>query len=547
MSEVTSRAVGTARKKYIIAKNPLRAASVDEPDLNAVVRDLEGFAKELRAMTVGEDAEPVVMTPLSAPDTQGVHRIEAELTDEHVKALKAKFGAGLTIEEDTPLELFDSGGMFDLAQNMASSASSDTLSVVVSVKAPDGSAVSNASVMLFGEVWSDRQLTNTQGNATLKLHGETLQTLSELRIKPKDSFWSKVIKMPALQERGNTVTLQPLPTSKDDPQIDTWGTEAMGIVAMPNNGPVVKVAVIDSGLSGDHPDLDPAGGMSMGEGGDPAEDWKNDGSGHGTHVSGTVGALNNAFGVRGVADRVAIHSYQIFPQATMSKLLRALDKAIEDQVDVINMSLGGSSSSVVLQERLQAVRNAGILPIAAAGNNGGKVMYPAAYSEVMAVAAVGRVGTFPDDSHHTAHVTGTNTANGAYFAARFTCRGPEIDVCGPGVAVISTVPGKGYSSYDGTSMASPHVAGFAAVKLAQSPAILNMQRSGARAKALFDAVIAACQDLGLEAELQGRGMPVLQGVVPPPAAPAPQPGDDVLADVSDLLARAIAAVKKIKV
>ena len=547
MTEVSSRAVGTQRKKYIITKNPFRPASVDEPDLDAVVRDLTVIASELTALGTDDTAEPVVMTPLTAPDTQGVHRIEAELTDDHVQQLQQKFGEGLTIEEDVPLELFDQVGMFDMAQSMGSSAGADTLSVAINVKSADGASLPNVSVTLLGEIWSDRQLTNSQGNVTLKLHGERLDTLSELRVKPKDGYWSRVIKMPNLQERGNTVTVQPLPTSKDEPQIDTWGTVAVGITQMPSTGDVIKVGVIDSGLAADHPDLDPEGGFATGDGVNADEDWKNDASGHGTHVSGTIGALNNDLGVRGVADRVAIHAYQIFPQATMSKLLRALDKAIEDQVDIINMSLGGKSSSVALQERLQAVRKAGILPIAAAGNNGGPVMFPAAFPEVMAVAAVGKIGTFPADSQHMNHVTGNATQDGDYFAARFTCRGPQIDLCAPGVAVISTVPNKGYSSYDGTSMASPHVAGFAAVKLAQAPAIQSMPRDGARVQALFDAVINSCQDLGLGAELQGKGMPVLgASPTPGPTPPPPSPEGDALSDVSDLLARAIEAVKTIK-
>ena len=233
----------------------------------------------------------------------------------------------------------------------------------------------------------------------------------------------------------------------------------------------------------------------------------------------------------------------------MSKLIAALDKAMELEVDVINMSLGGTTKSAILQTRLQAVRAKGILSIAAAGNNGGAVMYPAAYPEVMAVAAVGRTDSFPEDSFHTRHVSDQVSADGTYFTAQFSCRGPEIDVCGPGVAVISTVPGKTYAAFDGTSMASPHIAGLSAAKLAQTPAIFNMPRTDARASALFDAVIASCVDLGMDPTLQGRGIPVLAAGATPAPAPIPQPPTsdkaDALKDVSDLLARAIAKAKSI--
>ncbi|MGJ8628543.1 MAG: S8 family serine peptidase [Sulfitobacter sp.] len=550
MSEVTSRKAKTGLQKYLIAKDPLRPASVNEVDLAKVKQELS-IAVQSFAMqdTDGTPVPPPTLTAMANNTTGEIHTLAAELTEEQKTALENKHDGAIIIEEDSPLQMLDSSGIFEMAQNTASSAASDTLTVILRILDPDGNAVPNASVTLGGEIWSDEQLTNTQGNVTLKLHGETLDTLSELRIKPKSGYWSRIINNPNLQERGSTVTLVPLPASTTTPQIDLWGNTAVGIVSIPTAAPMVKVAVIDSGLAEDHPDLDPAGGFGMEPDGDAAEDWKNDGSGHGTHVSGTISALNNGFGMRGVTDRVEVFALQVFPKATMSKLIAALDKAIELEVDVINMSLGGTTKSAILQARLQAVRAKGILSIAAAGNNGGAVMYPAAYPEVMAVAAVGRTDSFPEDSFHTRHVSDQVSADGTYFTAQFSCRGPEIDVCGPGVAVISTVPGKTYAAFDGTSMASPHIAGLSAAKLAQTPAIFNMPRTDARATALFDAVIASCVDLGMDPTLQGRGMPVLIAGAAPAPAPIPQPPTsdktDALKDVSDLLARAIAKAKSI--
>ncbi|MGJ8616365.1 MAG: S8 family serine peptidase [Sulfitobacter sp.] len=548
MTEVTSRQAA-GLQKYLIAKDPLRPANVDEVDLADVKKEIDNVLQTLALQDAdGAPVEKPTLDALSDSDTGEIHTLAAELTEEHVKRLNQKFGAALIIEEDTPLELFDNSGLFEMAQNTGSAAAADTLTVILRVLDPDGSPISNASVTLTGELWSDEQLTNTQGNVTLKLHGETLDALSDLRIKPRSGFWSRIIKNPKLEERGSTVTLDPLPVNTTTPQQDMWGNTALGVVSIPATAPMVKVAVIDSGLSDDHPDLSPAGGFGMDTEGDTAEDWKNDGSGHGTHVAGTISALNNGFGMRGVTDRVEVFALQVFPKATMSKLIAALDKAMELQVDVINMSLGGKTKSVILQGRLQAARDKGILPIAAAGNSGGPVMYPAAFPEVMGVAAVGRRDSFPNDSFHKRHVTDEVSTDGSYFTARFSCRGPEIDVCGPGVAVISTVPGKSYAAFDGTSMASPHIAGLTAAMLAQTPAIFDMPRDDARTTALFDAVIGSCVDLGMKATLQGRGMPMLVAGAAQPT-PVPTPGTtaktDTLKDVNDLLARAIAKAKSI--
>jgi subtilisin family serine protease len=293
------------------------------------------------------------------------------------------------------------------------------------------------------------------------------------------------------------------------PQDGGWGGEAMNLVADGDPAATVRVAVIDSGLATTHDDLGPEGGFDFGGGDSPGTSWGTDGSGHGTHVSGTVAALNNGFGVRGMAPGVELFGFRVFPEATMSKLIGAVDRCIEHQIDVVNMSLGSSSKSVLLQQRLRAARDAGVLPVAAAGNSAGPVLFPAAFPEALCVAAIGRLGTFPDNSPHAGHVTDRLSADGRYFAAKFTCRGPEVNVCAPGVAIISSVPPNGYAAFDGTSMASPHVAGFAARLLQTLPEIREMARGPARSQALFDAVVARCEPLGLPAEFQGAGLPRL--------------------------------------
>ena len=126
------------------------------------------------------------------------------------------------------------------------------------------------------------------------------------------------------------------------------------------------------------------------------------------------------------------------------------------------------------------------------------------------------------------------------FAAGFTCRGPEIDFCAPGVAVISTVPPNGYAAWDGTSMACPHVAGFAARLLQERQEIRDMPRTAARVTALVEAMRALAVDVGLPTELQGAGMPRLQPAIP---KPTPVVTKDALAELAALLEQAIAIIE----
>ena len=113
------------------------------------------------------------------------------------------------------------------------------------------------------------------------------------------------------------------------------------------------------------------------------------------------------------------------------------------------MSLGGSQGNDSVKQTVQAAYKAGITIVAAAGNSGGAVGYPAAYEEVIAVSA----------------------SNSQDQLASFSSRGPEVDFIAPGVAVPSTFKGGEYRTFSGTSMASPHVAGLAALKIAQNGAL----------------------------------------------------------------------------
>lgn len=507
-------------------KTRKRKYRVDQPRnvlLSGESVDLADLAKEIEQLgaTLGEAKDDGSMEPAARVlDTlsnkrAGVHTVVVEMTDSVRDNLLQRHGDKIRILDDEKLFYPQSRPAdADKISLVNYVPTADELVLVVRAQDPDGNPIPNARVSLSGGLWVDTGITDDQGRVTLTLIGETLETLEMLTIKPASGFWSYRIELPELVDNAeNLVALQPLgallpPDQSDFPavQLRSWGMAAMNIGEGIDGSGEVRLAVIDSGIDKGHPDLEPAGGRDLGETDDAASTWVEDTSGHGTHVSGVCAALDNQIGILGAAARgVKLFGLRVFPEARISKIIAAIDWCIDNDVDVINMSLGGAASDEGFHEKLAEARAAGILPIAAAGNSGASVLFPAAYPEVVAVSAIGKLGTFPENSTHAAHVT-DRQANG-FFGARFTCFGPEVNVCAPGVAIISSVPGGGYAAWDGTSMACPHVAGLAARYLQMRAEVRDMPRDAERSQALFDLIVGSCIDLGLDSDVQGSGLP----------------------------------------
>lgn len=231
-------------------------------------------------------------------------------------------------------------------------------------------------------------------------------------------------------------------------QVMPWGIDRIDaelVWPSGNTADAVKLAVIDTGISNTHPDL-----LANIKGGVNAinslKSW-NDDNGHGSHVAGTIGALNNTTGVVGAAPAVDLYAVKVLSRTGsgyLSDVIEGIQWSVQNGMQVINMSLGTSANSQSLHDAVIAAYNAGIVTVAAAGNDyGGPVIYPAAYPEVIAVSA-------------------TDQNN---VLAGFSNVGPEVDLAAPGVSIFSTYKGTGYATASGTSMASPHVAGAAALVL----------------------------------------------------------------------------------
>ncbi|PLR68503.1 MULTISPECIES: S8 family peptidase [Bacillaceae] len=221
-------------------------------------------------------------------------------------------------------------------------------------------------------------------------------------------------------------------------------------------GKDILIAVIDTGCDAQHPDLEGrvVGGRNFtdDDNGDP--EVFTDYNGHGTHVAGTIAAVNAESGVIGVAPEAKLLILKALAgeegSGAYEWIVNAIDYAISEKADIISMSLGGPEDVPELHEVIQKAVQNQILVVCAAGNEGdgnsktAEFSYPGSYNEVISAGAV----------------------NLQRKSSYFTNSNDEIDAVAPGEKIISTIPGGKYAVFSGTSMSAPHVAGaLALVKL----------------------------------------------------------------------------------
>lgn len=240
-------------------------------------------------------------------------------------------------------------------------------------------------------------------------------------------------------------------TALEEPmQSQQWALPVIGAPSawesLPADSASVVVAVIDSGICADHPDL--ANRILAGY--DFVEDdvVPQDTFGHGCAVAGVIAADgNNGIGIAGVAPNARIMPLRVLDgrgNGLYSDVAAAVVWAADHGAQIINLSLGGANQSLLLQNAIDYAIARNSIVIAAAGNTGGAVLYPAAYAPVIAVGSVDQ----------------------NLERSSFSSYGPEIDVYAPGSDVLSTALDGGYTTRSGTSIAAPQVAGIAALEMA---------------------------------------------------------------------------------
>nr|WP_108670755.1 S8 family peptidase [Peribacillus acanthi] len=244
--------------------------------------------------------------------------------------------------------------------------------------------------------------------------------------------------------------------------------EAPMIWEQGEKGEGVVVAVIDTGCDAHHPDFEwqIIGGYNFTTDYNGDVDYFIDNNGHGTHVCGTIGAIENNNGVIGVAPKVKLLVLKALTgtgAGTLEWVTQAIEYAIhwrgpnQEEVRIISMSLGSSTNDLRLHRSIQEAVRQNILVVCAAGNSGdgehgtNEYDYPGSYPEVVQVGSVnlqGEISNFSNSNH-------------------------EVDLVAPGEGILSTYLNGEYAKLSGTSMATPHVSGAAALLLSQFEKTMN--------------------------------------------------------------------------
>lgn len=449
---------------------------------------------------------------------QGV--LVARMTEQKAATLHQQGQGRLLIERDQPLNLMDAQLRLPaMVTGVTPSGGGPVLNAVINVVGKDGAPLANAEVSLFGSMLPASGSTDANGQVSLSLFGETPDTVRGLYVKPNADYWSFYQRDPDIStDEANVVVLRALsdwPSLAGFPgqRCYGWGQKAMRLDQLPGTyrGQGVRIAIIDSGAATTHDNLRGirAGFDIINKKTNP-DGWDQDTLGHGSHCAGVIAAADIASGLRGFAPDAEIHACKLFPGGQVSQLIDALEYCIDKQIDVVNLSLGGAEVSEALEQQIIRARRAGIACIVAAGNSGGAVQYPASSPHVLAVAAIGKLDEFPADSYHVQTLEPHVDALG-YFPAKFSCFGPQVAVCAPGVAIASCVPPNNFAAWDGTSMAAPHVTGLAALCLAHHPDFQTAQyktRGPERVERLFQIIRASARRVSLGGQSRtGFGLP----------------------------------------
>jgi subtilisin len=266
------------------------------------------------------------------------------------------------------------------------------------------------------------------------------------RLTPNQAQALKQDEEVELVEQDRVITMEKGCFELVSPSTVQWGVRRTGV----GDGTGKQVWIIDTGVDTDHPDLDVDTKLSKCFVGN--ETSVEDNNGHGTHVAGIIGALNNSIGVVGVASGVRIIALKALNddgEGSTSQLIRALNYVGQNAKsgEVVNMSLGTDTISPSLDNAVRTLAEKGILFSIAAGNESesasltspGRVNHPNVFT-VSAIDSLGRFASF------------SNFGNDV------------VDLAAPGVRIVSTYSNGRYARLSGTSMAAPHVAGILVIE-----------------------------------------------------------------------------------
>jgi hypothetical protein len=430
-------------------------------------------------------------------------------SDEAMAALRRSLAGAFVIEPDRALRAASLAGASAQTPLMAAmTVLGPAFTVTIQALSENGKPVEHATILLVGERGTVQGLTDGNGKADLTLYGELPETIAGLLIRPRSSHWGLWRQRPELRsDTVNSFTLQPLSL----PETPDWGAQAMRFDQLPTEcrGAGIKIALIDSGVAITHKQLKGINrGVDIGGSGE-RRSWSQDDIGHGTPCAGVISAVaDTAHGTRGYAPEAELHVCRLPADARCSDLVAALDYCLQNGIDVACLGYGCERGTAIVGQRIAAAKQQGVGVIAAAGNSAAAVLFPASSPHVVAVGAIGQLGSFPNDSPQAAEAAATVSVARGLFVPALSCRGPELDVCAPGLAVIACQSPDAYAVCDGTSLATAHVTALAALILAHHSDFKGgfARRDFQRVERLFQILKGTAQPIG-HPWLTGAGLP----------------------------------------
>ncbi len=295
----------------------------------------------------------------------------------------------------------------------------------------------------------------------VKSHDENLKAKTGVHHDFENGYTTDLTEDEANELRNNGVEVEEVPLRHISPKPSgspatcnpaeeyPWGVR---MVNGGNGGDGITVALLDTGVKKDHPDLAANILQCKDATGNGVAEGCTDRNGHGTHVAGTIAANGK---IKGVAPNAKLMVVKVCGNSGCwsDDIARAIRYAADNGANIVSMSLGGDSEGSLEKDAITYAVGKGVLVVAAAGNDGpadGSIDYPGANADVVAVAALDSSKNVPDWSSR-----GVN--DGDYVVEE-----REVELAAPGVSVQSTYKNGCYATMSGTSMATPHVSGLAA-------------------------------------------------------------------------------------